>query len=75
MGPFFCSSVPGVIGEVFVEEDVDAALQERGVVESLRAQTVTLDPRVVPLQWNALFQMWLIQQLMKTITGSLIEML
>ena len=42
-------TVPGVIGEVFVEQDVDAALQQRGVVESLRAELVPPNPRIVPL--------------------------
>ena len=48
--------IPGVAREVFVEEDVDAALQQRGVVERLRAEVVPTDPRVVPLQWNSLFK-------------------
>ena len=50
------ATVPGVAREVFVEEDVDAALQQRGVVEGLRAEVVPTDPRVVPLQWHALFR-------------------
>ena len=56
---------------MFVEEDVDAALQERGVVESLRAQTVTLDPRVVPLQWNTLFQHGVLVLALHCVSGNL----
>ena len=50
----FNINLPGVIGEVLVEEDIDAGLQQHGVVERLGAEPVAPDPGIVAVQWHSL---------------------